>query len=172
MDGVAAAAGGIAVIQAAGALGVVARAFYDAFIEDSKDRSSDATASVEIIVTFLDKIETFQLTVKAFPPLPAAQSNTTGPSSVIAEAGTTHFAAGDAVSQLGLDHSLKLCEELLQNLRMKVQKMKVMEGAKLPQYFIQLFKPETAQSEAIITTLLTQLNVFVSMAASHVEKFQ
>lgn len=173
MDGISAAASAIAIVQAAGALGVVARAFYDTFIsKDNQDRGNDAAQRVESVAEFIQKIKDLQLAA-ASSPQPAVANNAAGPGSVIvaaAAAAGTPNAASDAVDQLGLGQTLKQCEDQLQTLRKKIQKMTAPQGANQWKQFIKkvrakLSEPEFAYFEAIITTLLQKLTLLLVLAS-------
>ncbi|KAI0159295.1 hypothetical protein BJ166DRAFT_499303 [Pestalotiopsis sp. NC0098] len=174
MDGLSAAASAIAIVQAAGALGVVARAFYDTFIsKDNQDRGTDTAKRVESIGEFIKKIKELQLAAARSPTQPVAANNAAGPRSAVAAAaaaGTTQNAASNAVDELGLVQTLKQCEDQLQILAKKVQKMTAPQGANQWKQFmkkirLKLNEPEFAYFEAIITTLLQKLTLLLVLAS-------
>lgn len=163
MDGLSAAASAIAIVQAASALGVVAKAFYDTFIsKDNVDRGGEATERVASITNFISKIELLRGTA-APAPAPAPASASPQPGSSPAESNAQSI-IGNLVVDSGLDGTLQQCERQLTKLRKKAEKMTLPVGANKFKIFkarirIKLNETEFDSLEITITTLLQQLTL-------------
>ncbi|ETS75869.1 hypothetical protein PFICI_12813 [Pestalotiopsis fici W106-1] len=157
MDGVSAAASAIAIVQAAGMLHVVGKSFWDTFIsKDNEDRGGDATARVASIDEFIQKIKLLQFATAATPPAPP-------------EGGGGPAVLANAVTVSGLGGTLTQCEAQLASLRKKVAKMTLPAGVNKWKRFvatvrIKLNETEFPHLESTIGTLLTQLELIISLA--------
>ncbi|KAK9423774.1 hypothetical protein SUNI508_03790 [Seiridium unicorne] len=172
MDGVSAAASAIAIVQAAGMLLQVGKAFHETFISKDYDhRAEDAALRVASINEFIQKIELFQaVKVIASPPPTVTSTPTSSTATTIAltPISTPGTSVGSSAT-LGLDGILVECKEQLRRLQGKVHKMVVPKGASKLKRFVgavrmKMNEPEFAQIESTITVMLQQLTLFISLA--------
>ncbi|KAK6220886.1 hypothetical protein LQW54_001806 [Pestalotiopsis sp. IQ-011] len=188
MDGVSAAASAIAIVQAAGMLGTVAKSFYDIFISKDKDtRGNDAAERVKSVERFIEKIKVLQLAVGTSPQQPAPANNATvAPGSVprqpgsgavtaAATAAPTQSTISSAVIDSGLGDTLDQCEKQLGRLQEKIRKMVISKGANQwkqlwKTILLKMKETELTQLEVIIATLQGQLNALVMLAQFELTK--
>jgi hypothetical protein len=158
MDGLSTAASVIAVVQAAGALAVVAKAFYATFIsKDNEDRGGDASDRVTGIEEFIRMIRMLQGAAASSP-------GQTGSSSSAGNAGTI----GNTAISPNLSHILQQCENQLTELRKKANKMKLPPGASRTKRFramirIKFNEADFAPLDTSILALLHELNLITSL---------
>jgi hypothetical protein len=149
MDGVSAAATIIAIVQAAGMLFQVGKAFHETFIgNESPQRAKDSTARVASIDEFLVQIELFK-SVKVDYPAPIISTTATNPGP-------------------DLDTVLGECKLQLKRLQKKLAKMGIPPDAnKLRKFWgtlkQRLNESDFAQIDATITILLQQLTLYISV---------
>jgi hypothetical protein len=170
MDGVSAAASAIAIVQAAGMLMQVGKAFHETFISKDYDhRAEDAALRVASINEFIQKIELFQAVKLISSGQGVNKGSTSTAGSLSTVAGTSQSSNPNSLASPGLDTTLVKCEEQLQRLQAKVKKMVVPKGASKFKRFtgavrLKLNEPEFAQIESTITIMLQQLTLLISLA--------
>lgn len=142
MDPVSSAASIIAIVQAAGMLFQVAKAFHETFIsKEIPQRAQDSSARVASIEEFILQIQLFKAVKTIYP----------------------------AASGANIDGVLVRCEEQLQRLQKKMGKLGLPANASGFRKFVVAIKQkvnetEFAQIDAAITILLQQLTLYISMA--------
>lgn len=164
MDGLSAVASIIALVQAGGMVLQVGKVFHDTFVsKDFDDKSEAQAARVANIDEFIRAIEFFKH---------EKGKNLTSTCSTTAQAtvadGNTSVPQATSGSGAALDALLDSCRGHLEQLQKKIRKMAAPANASKLKRFIRNIKQamdsaEVSQIDVAITSLMQELNLFISL---------